>query len=97
MLNQRHQGRNQGKVKENDFLHLADTLFARIQFSTEMTTIGAVEPRHAREGAGGSRCPSCLSVEGAGGAKVPFSNAMICFVIVSMIQQRLYKLKASNI
>ena len=42
-------------------------------------------------GAGGSRRPSCLSVGGAGGAKVPFLNAMICFLIVDMIQQRSYK------
>ena len=48
-------------------------------------------------GAGGSRRPSCLSVGGAGGAKVPFLNAMICFLIVNMIQRRSYKLKASNI
>ena len=54
--------------------------------------------RHAGDGgAGGSRRYSCLSVGGAGGAKVPFSNAMICFLIVNMIQQRSYKLKASNI
>ena len=38
--------------------------------------------------------PSCLSV---GGAKVPFLNVMICFPMVNMIQQRSYKLKASNI
>ena len=48
-------------------------------------------------GAGGSRRPSCLSVGGAEGAKVPFLNAMICFLIVNMIQRRSYKLKASNI
>ena len=30
-------------------------------------------------GAGGSRRPFCLSVGGAGGAKVPFLNAMSCF------------------
>ena len=48
-------------------------------------------------GAGGSRHPSCLSDGGAGGAKVPFLNAMICFLIVNMIQRRSYKLKASNI
>ena len=47
--------------------------------------------------AGGSRRPSCLSVGGAGGAKVPFLNAMICFLIVNMIQRRSYKLKASNV
>ena len=47
-----------------------------------------------RRGAGGSRRPSCLSV---GGAKVPFLNAMICFLIVNMIQRKSYKLKASNI
>ena len=35
--------------------------------------------------------------EGQGGAKVPFLNAMICFLIVNMIQRRSYKLKASNI
>ena len=28
---------------------------------------------------------------------MPFLNAMICFLIGSMIQRRLYKLKASNI
>ena len=50
-----------------------------------------------RGGAGGSRRPSCLSVGGAGGAKVLFLNAMICFLIVNMIQRRSYKLKASNI
>ena len=33
----------------------------------------------------------------AGGAKVPFLNAIICFLIVNMIQRRSYKLKASNI
>ena len=45
--------------------------------------------RHAGEGgAGGSRRPSYLSVGGAGGAKVPFLNAMICFLIVNMIQRR---------
>ena len=48
-------------------------------------------------GAGGSRRPSCLSVGGAGGAKVPFLTAMIYFLIVNMIQRRSYKLKASNI
>ena len=48
-------------------------------------------------GAGGSSRPSCLSVGGAGEAKVPFLNAMICFLIVNMIQRRSYKLKASNI
>ena len=45
----------------------------------------------------GGQAPSCLSVRGAGGAKVPFLNAMICFLIVNMIQRRSYKLKASNI
>ena len=49
-----------------------------------------------REGRG-SRRPSCLSAGGAGGAKVPFLNAMICFPVVNMIQQRSYKLKTSNI
>ena len=49
------------------------------------------------KGEGGSRRPSCLSVGGAGGAKVPFLNAMICFLIVNMVQRRSYKLKASNI
>ena len=34
---------------------------------------------------------------GAGGAKVPFLNAMICFLVVNMIQRRSYRLKASNI
>ena len=53
--------------------------------------------RHAGEGGRGSRCPSCLSVRGAGGAKVPFLNAITCFLIVNMIQRRSYKLKASNI
>ena len=53
-----------------------------------------VRIRHAGEG---SRRPSCLSVRGAGGAKVPFLNAMICFLIVNMIQRRSYKLKASNL
>ena len=48
-------------------------------------------------GAAGSRRPSCLSVGGAGGAKVPFLNAMICFIIVNMIQRRSYKLRSSNI
>ena len=48
-------------------------------------------------GAGGSRRPSCLSVGGAVGAKVPFLNAMICFLIVNMIQRRSYKLKTSTI
>ena len=47
--------------------------------------------------AGVSRRPSCLSVGGAGGAKVPFLHTMICFPIVTMIQQRSYKLKTSNI
>ena len=41
-----------------------------------------------RRGAGGSMRPSCLSVGRAGGAKVPFLNAMICFSIVNMIQRR---------
>ena len=50
-----------------------------------------------RGGAGGSRRPFCLSVGEAGGAKVPFLNAMICFLIVNMIQRRSYKLKTSNI
>ena len=36
-------------------------------------------PGTPERGAGGSRRPSCLSVGGAGGAKVPFLNAMICF------------------
>ena len=49
--------------------------------------------RHAGEGGRGSRRPSCLSVGGAGGAKVPFLNAMICFLIVNMMQRRSYKLK----
>ena len=57
-----------------------------------------MKPRHAEEGgAGGSRCPSCLSAGGAGGAKVPFLSAMICFLIVNMIERISYKLKASNI
>ena len=34
---------------------------------------------------------------GQGRAKVSFLNAMICFLIVNMIQRRSYKLKASNI
>ena len=34
---------------------------------------------------------------GQEGAKVPFLNAMICFLIVNMIQRRSYTLKASNI
>ena len=50
-----------------------------------------------RRGAGGSRRPSCLSVGEAGGAKVPLLNALICFLIVNMIQRRSYKLKAINI
>ena len=53
--------------------------------------------RHAGEGGRGSMRPSCLSVGGAGGAKVPFLNAMICFPIVNMIQRRSSKLKTSNI
>ena len=53
--------------------------------------------RHAGEGGRGSRRPSCLSVGGVGGAKVPFLNAMTYFSIVNMIQRRLYKLKTSNI
>ena len=56
-----------------------------------------VSYRHAGEEAGGSRRPSGLSVEGAGGAKVHFLNAMICFLIGNMIQRRSYKPKASNI
>ena len=44
--------------------------------------------RHAGEGGKGSMRLSCLSVGGAGGAKVPFLNAMICFPIVNMIQRR---------
>ena len=50
-----------------------------------------------RGGSEGSRYLSCLSVGGAGGAKVPFLNAMICFLIVNMIQRRSCKLKASNV
>ena len=50
-----------------------------------------------RRGGRGSRRPACLSVGGAGGAKLPFLNAMICFLTVNMIQRRSYKLKASNI
>ena len=53
--------------------------------------------RHAGEGAGGNRGSSCLSAGGAEGAKVPFLNGMICFLIVNMTQRRSYKLKASNI
>ena len=53
--------------------------------------------RHAGEGGRGSRRPSCLSVGGAWGAKLSFLNAMICFLIVNIIQRRSYKLKASNI
>ena len=53
-------------------------------------------PGTLEKGAGGSRHPSCLSVGGAGGVKVPFLNAMICFLIVNMMQRRSYKLKASN-
>ena len=53
--------------------------------------------RHAREGGRGSRRPSCLSVAGAGGAKVPYLNEMTYFLIVNTIQRRSHKLKASNI
>ena len=56
-----------------------------------------LRPGTPERGAGGNRHPSCLSVEGAGGAKVPFLNAMICCLNVSMIQRRSYRLKASNI
>ena len=48
-------------------------------------------------GQAGADAPSCLSVGGAGGAKVPFLNAVICFLIVNMIQRRSYELKASNV
>ena len=34
---------------------------------------------------------------GAGGAKAPFLNAMICFLIANMIQRRSSKLKANNL
>ena len=51
--------------------------------------------RHAGEGAG-EQAPLPFSL-GAGGANVPFLNAMICLLIVTMIQRRSYKLKASNI
>ena len=54
----------------------------------------ALQSRHAGEG---GRRPSFLSVGGAGGAKAPFLNAMICFLIGNMIQRRSYKLKAANI
>ena len=54
--------------------------------------IGPIQARR-RGWTGGSRRSSCLSV---GGAKVPFLNAMICFLFVNMIQRRSYKLKASN-
>ena len=53
--------------------------------------------RQAEEGDRREQAPSCLSVGGAGGAKGLFSNAMICFLVVTMIQRRSYKLKASNI
>ena len=54
--------------------------------------------RHVGEdGAGGSRRPSCLSVGGPGGAKLPLFNAIICFQVANMIKQRPYKLKTSNI
>ena len=39
-----------------------------------------------RRGGRGSRRPSCLSVGGAGGGKVLFLIAMICFLIVNMMQ-----------
>ena len=39
----------------------------------------------------GAPAPSCLSVAGAEGAQVPFLNAVICFLIVNMIQRRSYK------
>ena len=50
-----------------------------------------LRPGMPERGAGGSRRPSCLSVGGAGGAKVPFLNAIICFLIVNMIQWKSYK------
>ena len=60
-------------------------------------TSKSVQTGTPERGAGGSRRPSSLSVGGAGGAKVPLLNAMICFLIVNMIQRRSYKPEASNI
>ena len=53
---------------------------------------------HRHAGEGGREGGGAPPVGGAGGAKVPFLNAMICFLIVNMVQRRsYYKLKASNI
>ena len=50
--------------------------------------------RRGQEGAG---APPAFQLGEQGGAKVPFLNEMIYFLIVNMIKRRSYKLKASNI
>ena len=56
-----------------------------------------VEIRHAGEGGRREQAPLLPFSWGSRGAKLPFLNAMICLLIVNMIQRRSYKLKASNI
>ena len=50
--------------------------------------------RGGQEGAG---APPAFQLGEQGGAKVPFFKAMICFPVVNMTYQELYKLKTSNI
>ena len=68
-------------------LDIKKGIFIRVKRHGPKTLSGCFAGTLER-GAGRSRRPSCLSVEGAGGAKVPFLNAMICFLIANMIHRR---------
>ena len=50
-----------------------------------------------QRGGRGEQAPLLPFSWGSMGSKSAFLNAMICFLMVSMIQWRSYKLKASNI
>ena len=63
---------------------------------TEYHISGFIHTGTPEKGAGGSRRPSCLSLGGAEGAKVPFLNAMVCFPSGNMIKRKSYKLKHSQ-
>ena len=65
-----------------------------IQNSNVLFTSAPLQ-RPERE-AGGACTPPAFHL-GSRGAKVPFLNAMICFPVVNMIQQRSDKLQTSNI
>ena len=54
-------------------------------------------PRHAGEGCRREQAPLLPFSWGSKGRKSALFNAMVCFLIVNMIQRRSYKLKASNI